>query len=277
MFDEQRECDESQSLQGLDGVNLNSHLDIFYAIFRQVVDTPHEIRFLHILQHLLRIDSNDPIRDCIWSTLEILTHRTTLIEKESDSERILRTSNVQKIACPHCRLDSNNSRKFSLPHATTLPPPPPPPPQLQKQSSPALSSVQLQNATKIPPPPPPIPFPKSSSLSKSSTANDHAQLKACDMNEDSLKPFPQQEIPVPRSKMKTINWNKIPHNKIVGQNNIWSILANTHINSPLTELNWDEMEGLFCQQVTHGSPKLGRESALNTFELRTKRDNEVNK
>lgn len=36
VFDEQRECDESQSLQGPDGINLNSHLDIFYAILRQV-------------------------------------------------------------------------------------------------------------------------------------------------------------------------------------------------------------------------------------------------
>lgn len=35
VFDEQRECDESQSLQG-DGINLNSHLDVFYAILRQV-------------------------------------------------------------------------------------------------------------------------------------------------------------------------------------------------------------------------------------------------
>jgi hypothetical protein len=36
VFDEQRECDESQSLQGSDGINLNSHLDVFYAILRQV-------------------------------------------------------------------------------------------------------------------------------------------------------------------------------------------------------------------------------------------------
>lgn len=36
VFDEQRECDETQSLQGPDGINLNSHLDVFYAILRQV-------------------------------------------------------------------------------------------------------------------------------------------------------------------------------------------------------------------------------------------------
>ncbi|XP_061402563.1 inverted formin-2-like, partial [Musca vetustissima] len=36
VFDEQRECDEAQSLQGPNGINLNSHLDVFYAILRQV-------------------------------------------------------------------------------------------------------------------------------------------------------------------------------------------------------------------------------------------------
>lgn len=33
---EQQECDEAQSLQAPDGINLNSHLDVFYAILRQV-------------------------------------------------------------------------------------------------------------------------------------------------------------------------------------------------------------------------------------------------
>lgn len=49
VFDEQRECDESQSLQGPDGINLNSHLDVFYAILRQVSDednSVHSIRYL---------------------------------------------------------------------------------------------------------------------------------------------------------------------------------------------------------------------------------------
>lgn len=36
VFDEQRECDDAQSLQGPSGINLNSHLDVFYAILGQV-------------------------------------------------------------------------------------------------------------------------------------------------------------------------------------------------------------------------------------------------
>lgn len=36
VFDEQKECDEESIAQGPDGINLSSHLDIFYAILRQV-------------------------------------------------------------------------------------------------------------------------------------------------------------------------------------------------------------------------------------------------
>jgi len=40
VFVEQQECDEAQSLQAPDGINLNSHLDVFYAILRQVSAEP---------------------------------------------------------------------------------------------------------------------------------------------------------------------------------------------------------------------------------------------
>lgn len=40
VFDEQREADEAQLLQGPHGVDLSSHLDVFYAILRQVWGAP---------------------------------------------------------------------------------------------------------------------------------------------------------------------------------------------------------------------------------------------
>lgn len=73
------------------------------------------------------------------------------------------------------------------------------------------------------------------------------------------KLLPQQETPVPKTKMKTINWNKIPSNKLMGKNNIWTMVADSHQNSPMAEMDWSEMEGLFCQQATstQNSPKMG--------------------
>lgn len=58
--------------------------------------------------------------------------------------------------------------------------------------------------------------------------------------------LPQQATPKPKSKMKTINWNKIHPNKVLGKHNIWTMLATSHADSPKDDLDWGEMEGLFC-------------------------------
>lgn len=101
---------------------------------------------------------------------------------------------------------------------------------------------------------------------------------------DPGKLLPQQETPVPKTKMKTINWNKIPPNKVMGKHNIWTIVADSHQNSPMAELDWGEMEGLFCQQATsqQGSPKMTRDASnghggsfdgSSTLERRPRKDN----
>ncbi len=89
VFDEQRESDEAH-VEGPHGVDLNSHLDVFYAILKNVMETPQEIPFLSILQHLLRIDPKEPVSDLIWDTAERLVHRATLLENKDDSQRLLR-------------------------------------------------------------------------------------------------------------------------------------------------------------------------------------------
>lgn len=42
----------------------------------------------------------------------------------------------------------------------------------------------------------------------------------------------------------------------------------------MTEINWDEMEGLFCQQMMQGSSKLVGNDSPN-LERKPKKDNEV--
>ncbi|XP_058825846.1 inverted formin-2 isoform X1 [Topomyia yanbarensis] len=305
VFDEQRECDESQSLQGPDGINLNSHLDVFYAILRQVAGTPQEIPFLSILQHLLQIDPKEPISDIIWDTAETLVHRATLLENKEASVRLLRAPSIQKFACPHCRSDiTSPTRRQSVgpqtPGPNTIssihsppssfaaapaPPPPPPPPNLAPPPPPPPPPCAP------PPPPPPMaggpaarggppmppPAPPSPNL-LSVKAHELNRPKTPEAQVEIIKPLPQQETPVPRSKMKTINWNKIPPQKVFGKPNIWSIVADSHQDSPMADLNWDEMEGLFCLQQTQGSPKLGRETGsggTDTLERKSRKENEI--
>lgn len=130
-----------------------------------------------------------------------------------------------------------------------------------------------------PPIPPAPPTPNLGGGHKAKSATDSALTKIPKTPEPTSEPatrtLPQQETPTPRAKMKTINWNKIPPNKVVGKNNIWALVADSHQDSPMADLNWDEMEGLFCQQPTQGSPKLGREGSADTPERKLKRENEI--
>lgn len=120
------------------------------------------------------------------------------------------------------------------------------------------------NSSNIGPPPAPPPAPSLLTAKNSDTAMAMQRCKTPEL--DPAKLLPQQETPVPKTKMKTINWNKIPMNKVMGTTNIWTMVADSHINSPMAELDWNEMEGLFCQQATsaQGSPKMGRDGGANS-------------
>lgn len=69
---------------------LNLKISRDYVLFLQVVDTPQDLMFLSILQHLLRIDPKEAISDIIWDTAERLVHRSSLMEDADDSARLLR-------------------------------------------------------------------------------------------------------------------------------------------------------------------------------------------
>ncbi|GBP44167.1 FH2 domain-containing protein 1 [Eumeta japonica] len=257
VFEEQRESDEAR---GPAGLNLNSHLDVFYAILKQVADTPQEIPFLSILQHLLRIDPKEAVSDIIWDTAETLVHRATLLESREDAAKLLRAPSVQaKVGCTCQHRDALASgRKQSLQRALSPPPPPPPPTATMIPPPPPCPMLLSFPTQPIPPPPspippppgiPPPPLPPSAPAPPTPPAQDVR--------------LPQQETPIPKTKMKTINWNKIPNNKVIGRNNIWSLVASSHKHSPKADLDWSEIEGLFCQQVNPtgsagSSPRLGR-------------------
>lgn len=148
--------------------------------------------------------------------------------REREREREYRVSAFQTNLCCHCRGTDQNcatSRKTSLPvnnSAVALPPlPPPPPPPAPFDPSAGDSSNQTRFLPPPPPPPlytgnatyadasmepPPMPPPLHAlpvtRVPTPEPPNNHARL------------LPQQEIPTPKAKMKTINWNKIPNHKV---------------------------------------------------------------
>lgn len=53
-------------------------------------DTPQITPFLTILQHLLRIDTREPISDVVWEVAEKLVHKSILLEKKEHRDRLLK-------------------------------------------------------------------------------------------------------------------------------------------------------------------------------------------
>ncbi|KZC06411.1 FH2 domain-containing protein 1, partial [Dufourea novaeangliae] len=260
VFDDQRETDEELSNQGPPGIDLSSHVDI--------ADTPQEIPFLSVLQHLLRLDPKDPASDLAWDTAETLVHRATLLENREDATKLLRSPSLQTNLCCHCRGNDQTcgtSRKASLPANSSAtvpaisspsPPQPPPPPPLD------LAAPNSSSQGRVFPPPPPPPFFTADATQRADASMEPpppippplhvspvARAPTPEPPSNHARLLPQQEIPTPKAKMKTINWNKIPNHKVVGKRNIWSLVANDHQNSPMADIDWAEMEGLFCQQV----------------------------
>lgn len=169
----------------------------------KVADTPQEIPFLSILQHLLRIDHREAVSDIIWDTAERLVHRATLLEGREEANRLLRSPSLQSHKHPLC-----GSRKQSLNTSAPVPPPPPPPSAPPPPPPPPLAppppppSGPANHGMRGPPPPPLLNPPPPTSKEKVTQENVQNII------------LPQQETPTPRAKMKTINWNKIPNNKV---------------------------------------------------------------
>ncbi|KAL1491996.1 hypothetical protein ABEB36_012506 [Hypothenemus hampei] len=233
VFNEQYKSDQSdQKFKGLDS---NSPIDLFYAILKQITDTPQALSsFVNILQSILNIDPTDSLNELIWDNLEKAVAKATSLKEEPPRLSRLNSKSQLKLNCT-CQ-QTLSSRRQSLQNALSPPagPPPPPPPFPQGVPPPPPPLVA------IPPPPPP-----NEVMEKN--------LGILPDKEPVIERLPQQEIPAPKSKMKTVNWNKIPSNKVVGTNNIWTQVAVRHQNSPLADIDWSEMEGLFCQQGPVGA------------------------
>jgi hypothetical protein len=54
-----------------------------------VRDTPRELAFLSILQHLLQIDASDVIGDVLWNVVDKLVAAAALLTHKTEAERLL--------------------------------------------------------------------------------------------------------------------------------------------------------------------------------------------
>lgn len=228
--------------------------------FVQVDSTPQEIHFLTLLQHLLKIDPSEKTVEVIWDTVETLVSKATGIESVDDSKKLLQSftkkfDNKSECKCTcSCHMEGDRHRLTSPrrstsgvqdgdghvppvpPHMTSPlstpvggpPPTPPPAPPCGSVPPPAppAPGMGVPAAPPIPgapPPPPPVPT-------------------AGVLFSKPQKRLPQQNTPKPKSKMRTLQWQKIPVNKVLGKNNLWT-LTGKFFNS--SKVDYEQIEDLF--------------------------------
>lgn len=83
VFDDQREADEELSNHGPPGIDLSSHVDVFYAIFGQVRSNLSDSRFAFFLFFFFfsTLDRRHPPRDTISE------HPSTSVAARSERRR----------------------------------------------------------------------------------------------------------------------------------------------------------------------------------------------
>lgn len=270
----------------------------------QVSQTPHEILFLNILQHLLQIDSRETVGDYIWETAEKLVCRTKLLESKEEAEKLLRLhTGYSEIHC-HC-LCHRNEKGSSITDDKAIPeiplrsndtrpptPPPLPPPAFLRKFS--------NNSN--PPTKDPKDVPFAELISRAIKINKSSKKFASENGvedvvtkhpvadqqghiiQDQAKLQTQHSTNVhihpltigakPKQKLKTFPWNKVPVAKVVSnRDNIW--MKATGIFTDDFTLDLEVLEELFCQ--TSPPNTMERKTSSSMSSDRKKRDsNEIN-
>lgn len=89
----------------------------------------------------------------------------------------------------------------------------------------------------------------------------------------------RSHTPTLSKRINTPSLPPLPFQQIVGKNNIWAMLARQHQDSPTTALDWEEMEGLFCQQTasTPLSPAKATKESKDESDKKKKEPTEVSR
>ncbi|XP_067847801.1 inverted formin-2 isoform X2 [Heptranchias perlo] len=184
-FEETKGDDDEELMRIYDGIDMNSHQEVFSALFNKVSTSPVSTQLLSILQGLLQLEPSNSSSHLLWEALEILVNRAILIADDTNEEKDVGPvmerlvlvkklgkdqpvkQNANKKAVDRgvqtevsmATVSTEVSQKPSspvpspLPAIQMLPPPPPPPPP---PPLPPFLAGTIQPGV-MPPPPPPLP------------------------------------------------------------------------------------------------------------------------
>ncbi|XP_070554545.1 inverted formin-2-like isoform X1 [Ptychodera flava] len=218
VFDEGKALDDDD----FEGIDINSAIDVFHAVFNKVSNSPQGMALLSILQLFLQLEPNSPVSDTIWQTTEKFLRHANVLDNVEQIEGLLKfdkkrnkgfhLTNNKEIksaskACSEAQHSSTTSSALTSsfdiekqPLSAQTPPPPP-----------------------LPPPPPPPPPPPGQIASPSTQGNER------------------------KVKLKVLHWRKIQQCKInETDNNIWRKVSMTSSSSN-TLPEYDRVDELFVQ------------------------------
>ena len=124
------------SARRLTNVNPSPNPAPSFSLCSQVCDTPNELQFLTVLQHLLKIDpSNEALAQAVWDAVERLVNKATVLETPEDAAKLLTNTTRRMEASGGASSQRHRTGRGSNPCSPTSeqPPsaigaPPPPPP-----------------------------------------------------------------------------------------------------------------------------------------------------
>ncbi|CAK9292009.1 unnamed protein product [Gordionus sp. m RMFG-2023] len=271
-FKAQMTSDE-QNINFIKDIDMNSPLEVFNIILRQVAGTPQEIVLLTILQHLLLINS-----DQLPPPLAPVSLNKSLPVWERVSKAVITTVQDQLISPPY------PVNSYSLHNCPPAPPPLPSIPALQPILPITTPLTDINHNRPVPPPPLPALYSlqplRSSNVTLSPAANNcFIKPPAVDIflkqqrsnygpsdphpydsspltktlsqtQQPSIKdrPLPQQLTPAPRAKLKTLNWIRIPLMKILSHpegNNVWTSHRKHKDLARYYDIDFSSLEELF--------------------------------
>ncbi|XP_033103460.1 inverted formin-2-like isoform X2 [Anneissia japonica] len=81
VFDDHKEQDDGE-LQHPDGIDLNSPVHVFDAVFKRVCESPQAASLLAILQDLFLLDMDNENTDAIWHLIEVLVRKAVQMDQD---------------------------------------------------------------------------------------------------------------------------------------------------------------------------------------------------
>ncbi|CAL1536506.1 unnamed protein product [Lymnaea stagnalis] len=278
VFEEELSADTDAMVESTrESIDINSHFELFKAIYNKVNDTTLGLSLLSILYNLYQIDPNSPHCESTWILIEKLTQQA--VEGTVKADQLMEDAKAQRrhvdvgvqtmetgapaegsaarlqrrsVLLGGKKLESSDTSEPSPPPP---PPPPPapmaPPPPPAPMAPPPPPSFGLGPGFAPPPPPPPPGTPSLGPPPPPPGGGPGAPGSPI----PSLSPIPGVDpikTPDPSCKMKHFTWNKVPALQ-VRKNSIWEDVSKM---GDAIKVEYNKLEELFSAKVVKEEPKV---------------------